>query len=159
MEAGRDGARGSPRQHVAYECAPQRAQIDYLQVTAVLAVASLYVHPRIPFHTPRNLLAPLWTGPEPSPLYPPLVWQYLSRPEFSNDRQRSIREHLVERWRHETGLDHDALLAALLFGGGGDYDVEALRKRAELLAEVAAEVQLASQDLASLAAVLFAEAR
>jgi len=121
-----------------------------------LALASLYAHPRIAFHTPRNLLAPLWTGPEPSPLYPTLVWTYLSRSEFSNDRQRSIREHLVERWRREGGLE-DASLAALLFGSGGDYDVDALRKRAELLDEVAAEVHLASQDLASLAALLFAE--
>jgi hypothetical protein len=125
-------------------------------VTAGLALASLYVHPSVPFQTPRNLLAPLWTGPETTPLYPPLVWTYLSRPEFSNDRRRSIRENLVERWRREAGLDHDASLAALLFGSGGDYDVDALRARAEFLDEVAAEVHLESQDLASLAAVLFA---
>jgi hypothetical protein len=125
-------------------------------VTAGLGLASIYVHPSVPFHTTRNLLAPLWIEPGWSPLYPPLVWAYLSRPEFSNDRRRSIREHLIERWRREAGLDRDASLARLLFGSGGEYDVHALRTRAELLDEAAAEVHLESQDLASLAAVLFA---
>jgi hypothetical protein len=126
-------------------------------VTAGLAVASLYAHPTVPFRTSRNLLAPLWTGPELPQLYPAIVWTYLARPEFSNDHQRSIREHLVDRWRRETGLDRDAALARLLFGSGGDYDVDLLRSRAELLGEVEAEVQLESQDLASFAAAMFAE--
>jgi hypothetical protein len=123
--------------------------------TAGLAFASLYVHPSVSFRTSRNLLAPLWTGLAMPALYSPLVWTYLTRPEFSNDGRRSIREHLVERWRSEIHLDRNASLAALLFGTGGEYDVDALRARAELLEEVAAEVRLESQDLSSLATVLF----
>jgi hypothetical protein len=126
-------------------------------VTAGLAIMSLYVHPTVPLRTPRNLLAPLWKGPEPPQEYPAIVWTYLARREFSNDRQRSIREHLVDRWRRETGLDQAPALARLLFGAGGDYDVDALRARAELLDEVEAEVHLESQALASFAAVMFAE--
>ncbi|MCL2449793.1 MAG: hypothetical protein FWD17_12670 [Polyangiaceae bacterium] len=126
-------------------------------VTAGLALGSLYVHPTVPLQTPRNLLAPLWIGPEPPQVYPTIVWTYLTRPEFSNDRQRSIREHLVDRWRRETGLGEDAGLARLLFGSGGDYDIDALRARVELLGEVEAEVHLESQDLASFAAAMFAE--
>ncbi len=123
-------------------------------VTAGLALGSLWVHPTVPLRTPRNLLAPLWEAADPSGLYPPLVWAYLSHPEFSNDRRQSIRDHLVERWRREGGLDRDTSTARLLFGAGGDYDVDALRTRAQLLDEVLAEVHLESQDLASLAAAL-----
>jgi hypothetical protein len=116
-------------------------------VTAGLALGSFYVHPTLDFRTPRNLLEPLWSGAESSPLYPAFVWAYLTRPEFSNDRQNSIRTHLVDRWRHE--VDLGGALAALLFGSGGAYDVDALRTRAALLDEVAGEVKLENQDLAS----------
>ena len=40
----------------------------------------------------------------------------------------------------------------MLFGGGGSYDVDSLRLRAAILDEVKAEVELARQDLAALAA-------
>jgi hypothetical protein len=124
-------------------------------VTAGLAVGSFYVHPTVDFQTPRNLLEPLWSGPASSRLYPPLVWAYLALPEFSNDRQKSIRAHLVDRWRRE--VDLGGTLAALLFGSGGDYDVDALRTRAALLDEVAGEVNLENQDLASAFALFFGD--
>ena len=124
-------------------------------VTAGLAIGSFFVHPTIAFQTPRNLLEPLWSGPPSTPLYPPLVWAYLALPEFSNDRQKPIRAHLVDRWRRE--VDLRGPLAALLLGSGGAYDVDALRTRAELLDEVAGEVNLENQDLASVGAVLFAQ--
>jgi hypothetical protein len=121
-------------------------------VTAGLALASLDVHPRVRFLHARNLLADLWRGSESSATYPPFVWAYLSRPEFSNDGRRAIREGIVERWRHFEGLGEDPSLLLLLFGAGGDYDAGALRTRAAMLDEVAAEVLLALQDVAALAA-------
>jgi hypothetical protein len=102
----------------------------------------------------RNLLADVWVGPAASTLYPPFVWAYLSLPEFSNDGQHAIRERIVQRWRAFEGLADDPTLAPLIFGSGGRYDADTLRLRAAMLAEVAAEVDLASQDVAALAARL-----
>lgn len=125
--------------------------------TAGLGLASLFVHPRLPFMHSRNLLADVWSGPATTPRYPPLVWAYLSRAEFSNSGQRSIREKMVERWKKDEELESDQALATLLFGGGGEYDADALRTRAAMLDEVKAEVSLANQDIAALAALLAPE--
>lgn len=123
-------------------------------VTAALALASLAVHPTMTFLHERNLLADVWVGPATSTLYPPFVWAYLSQPEFSNDGQHAIRERIVQRWRAFEGLADNPTLAPLIFGAGGRYDADTLRLRAAMLSEVAAEVDLASQDVAALAARL-----
>jgi|HubBroStandDraft_6_1064221.scaffolds.fasta_scaffold126107_2 hypothetical protein len=122
-------------------------------VTASLGLGSLFVHPRVKFEHSRNLLADVWLGPSTSTTYPPLVWAYITRPEFSNSGRVPIRERIVARWRQFRQLD-DPLTAAALFGSGGSYDADALRSRAAMLDEVKAEVDLAHQDLAAFAATL-----
>ena len=122
-------------------------------VTAGLGLASLFVHARTRFDHPRNLLADIWTGPATSLTYPPFVWTYFTRAEFSNAQREAIRARIVARWRRfeEVG---DARTAELLFGTGGSYDADTLRTRAAMLDEVRAEVELTQQDLAELAAAV-----
>jgi hypothetical protein len=67
-------------------------------VTSGLGLGSLFVHPRTNFDHPRNLLADVWRGPSTSPAYPPVVWAYLTRHEFSNSERVTIRENMVARW-------------------------------------------------------------
>jgi hypothetical protein len=122
-------------------------------VTAGLGLGSLLVHPRTEFDHERNLLADVWLGPTASVTYPPVVWAYLSRPEFSNTGREAIRKKIVSRWQQFRQVD-DPSTAATFFGRGGSYDAEALRSRAAMLDEVKAEVELAHQDLATLAATL-----
>jgi hypothetical protein len=122
-------------------------------VTAGLALGSLFVHPRTEFTHARNLLADVWEGPGASAIYPPFVWAYLTRPAFSNSGQAAIREKIVARWKQFRQVE-DPATAATLFGHGGTYDADALRSRAAMLDEVKAEVELAHQDLAALAAAL-----
>ncbi len=123
-------------------------------VTAGLGLGSLYVHPRIDFPHPRNLLSDLWSGPPRSTTYPPLVWAYFTRAQFSNEEKQAIREKIVARWRRFQDLANDPAETALLFGAGGAYDAETLKTRAAMLDEVKAEVDLASQDIAALASEL-----
>jgi hypothetical protein len=123
-------------------------------VTAGLALASLVVHPLVAFAHERNLLVDVWRGPAVSRTYPPLVWAYLSMPEFSNAGRRAIREGIAERWIRSEGLGADPALVALLLGQGGRYDADALRTRAAMLDQIADEVDLANQDVAALAAEL-----
>lgn len=121
--------------------------------TAALGLASLYVHPRATFEHRRNLLADVWLGPATSATFPIVVWTYLTRPAFSNDRREPIRARIVARWKQFQQVE-DPVTAAMLFGSGGRYDVDSLRVRAAMLDEVQAEVELARQDLAVLAATL-----
>jgi hypothetical protein len=119
--------------------------------TATLGLASLFVHARANFEHGRNLLTDVWTGP-PAPItYPPFVWSYLTRPEFSNGQREPIREKIVARWRRFGQVD-DPDAASLLFGKGGSYDADTLRTRAAMLDEVRAEVELSHQDLLAFAA-------
>jgi hypothetical protein len=122
-------------------------------VTAGLGVASLYVHPHASFEHRRNLLADVWLGPTASATFPPIVWTYLTRPAFSNSQRQAIRQRIVTRWKQFQQVE-DPATAAMLFGSGGSYDVDALRCRAAMLDEVKAEVELARQDLSAFAATL-----
>lgn len=121
-------------------------------LTAGLGIASLYVHPTIEFMHPHNVLEDVWRGPAVSTVYPPPVWAYLTRPEFSNDQKQSIRERIIARWRTFETVENDPSIVALLFGAGGTYDAGTLRARAAMLDQVKAEVNLENQDLAALAA-------
>ncbi len=123
-------------------------------LTVGLGLGALYVHPKIDFGHPRNLLADVWNGPAVSKIYPPPVWAYLTRREFANDETRPIRERIVARWRAFETVDDDPGTLALLFGAGGRYDVDTLRTRASMLDQVRAEVDLGNQELALLAAEL-----
>jgi hypothetical protein len=122
-------------------------------VAAGLSFASLYVHAQATYDHQRNLLADVWLGPAVSATYPELVWAYLNRPAFSNTRTQAIRRRIIERWKQFHQVE-DAATAAVLFGSGGAYDVDALRLRGAMLDEVKAEVELTRQDLAALAASL-----
>jgi hypothetical protein len=122
-------------------------------VTAALGLGSFFVHPRTTFGHARNLLADVWLGPDVSTTYPPLVWTYLTRPEFSNSQRTPIRERIVARWKQFEQVE-DPASAAVLFGSGGSYDADTLHARATMLDEVKAEVDLAHQELAALAGIL-----
>jgi hypothetical protein len=131
--------------------APQDAvAIGGAALTVGLGLGSLYVHPKVEFAHPRNLLTDIWNGPAVSTQYPPVLWAYLSRPEFSNHGIRSIRESIVARWRAFETVENDPTVVALLFGGGGKYDAATLRARSAMLGQVRAEVDLANQELALL---------
>jgi hypothetical protein len=137
----------------ASEAAQDSTAIGGGIVTAGLGLASLYVHPRTRFDHERNLLADVWSGPTTSPLFPSVVWAYLTRPAFSNSRREAIRGRIVARWKQFEQVE-DLASAATLFGRGGSYDVDLLRARAAMLDEVRAEVELEKQDLAAFAAAL-----
>ncbi len=115
-------------------------------VAGALGIGALVVHPRLPFSHARNLLADVWNGPKVSALYPPVVWAYLSRPEFSNRGDQPIRAKIAARWRSFAELETDDV--KLLFGSGGQYDEQVLHVRASMLNQVKAEVELLNQELA-----------
>src|SRR5262249_17859771 len=121
-------------------------------VTGGLGVAALVVEPTAHIEHSKNMLADVWNGPAESTAYPSFVWAYLSRPEFSNTQEASIRENIVARWRHLGVLEgRSPREIALFFGAGGDYDADQLRTHAAMLDQVLAEVHLEHQELRGVA--------
>jgi hypothetical protein len=118
-------------------------------LTAGLALLPLFEHPQVELAHERNVLADVRLGPRVSRSFPPVVWAYLTRPTFSNEQARSIRENVVARWK-EHDLRRDGVDLAALFGARGLYDAPALDLRAAMLAQVKAELRLMNQDLATL---------
>jgi hypothetical protein len=123
-------------------------------ITGGLGLGSLWVHPQINYAHPRNLLAEIWAGPPTATLYSPFVWAYLTRPEFSNSQEHSIRDNIKDRWRRYQRIERSAGEKETLLGAGGLYDVSMLHTRSQMLDEVEAEVLLVNQDLESLIAEL-----
>jgi hypothetical protein len=118
-------------------------------LTAGLALVPLFDHPQVELTHERNVLADVWLGPRVSRSFPVVVWAYLTRPQFSNEQERSIRENVVARWK-EHDLQRGTFDRATLFGARGLYDAQALDLRAAMLAQVKAEVRLMNQDLSAL---------
>ncbi|MDB4977073.1 MAG: hypothetical protein JWN48_5414, partial [Myxococcaceae bacterium] len=102
-------------------------------VVAGTSLESLYVRPTVLLRHEQNLLTDIWNGPPQSSRYPPIVWAYLTYPIFSNEGGASTREKLIQRFCAAGGGCADAARRALIFGEGGDFDVETLRMRAALL--------------------------
>jgi hypothetical protein len=98
-------------------------------------------------HT-RNQLRDLWTNPARSAVFAPSVWHFLTH---RREREPTVREQMTSRWLTNGMLGRDdetrAHRIALFFGDGGDYDLDELRARSDMLDELQAEVDLMNQEL------------
>ncbi len=121
-------------------------------VASAFGAAALFDDPQYEFQHRRNLLREIWEGPNQPSLFPVSVWRFLNRPLRDDPAQRSLRETLIARWRHdgrlgEPGSDTEQRRMALFFGRGGSYEIEDLRARAAMMDLIEAEVDLMSHDL------------
>ncbi|HEY8042391.1 MAG TPA: hypothetical protein VIF15_21455 [Polyangiaceae bacterium] len=118
-------------------------------------LATLAVHRSTTYLHRRNVAGQIWYGGA-HPDFPDLVWAYVTRPEFTGSRHRSIREALVKEWMESGRLGDDPAhpspeRVALYFGQGGTYDADGLDDRADMLSEVREAVDLMNHDLQHLA--------
>jgi hypothetical protein len=118
-------------------------------------LASLYVHRTATFIHERNILGQLWFGGA-HPDFPEIVWAYLTRPQFTREGDRTMRDSVVLTWKQSGRLggdpEHPAPdRIALYFGQGGTYDADGLEDRADMLSEVREAVDLMNHDLQHLA--------
>ncbi|MGY2133523.1 hypothetical protein ACW9KT_14940 [Hymenobacter sp. HD11105] len=124
-------------------------------ITAALGVLTLTSNPTVQFMHPRNLLTNIWQETPQSATYPPSVWYVLTEPAFTNQAQSSLAHNARRRWENYGQLERPDSREGreqqeLLFGGGGHYDADALRLRADMLNELQASVRLINQDLRGL---------
>ncbi|GAB2562069.1 hypothetical protein [Spirosoma aerophilum] len=122
---------------------------------AGLGLGILLVKQKVPFQHPRNPLGDLWTGPDTSSIFPPLVWAFLNQPTQPGHPSSSVRRQLLERWNDlgqlgTTPGKEQTRLRALFFGTGGTYTADELQIRANMLDQLESEINLIKQDLATL---------
>lgn len=109
------------------------------------AFAALYGQDTQEFRHERNVLKDISDKPEASSLFPPSVWAFLNEPRQEG---KSLRDRLVERWQPQDGEDKERQEElVLLLSTGGPYTVTNLRRRAALLEELAASIDLMHDDL------------
>ncbi|MBX3248314.1 MAG: hypothetical protein KF901_14130 [Myxococcales bacterium] len=145
-----------------HRAAPVVAIVGGVASAVLGVVAAVRPAPRVSITHQRNLLRALWREEEHA--LPTSVGQLLVTPRVG--AERSAREQIRGRWRElieaQAPAERErAALEALLFGDGGDYDVEQLRLREAMLEELETEVDLMNLDLELLARELLrrAEAR
>lgn len=101
-------------------------------------------------HHERNLLKDIWTGENTAFAHP--VWSFLNTRLMDAPAQRTLREHLIVRWREEgrlgkAGSETEQRRIQLFFGEGGTYDIEELRARAAMLELLETHISLMHQGL------------
>lgn len=106
---------------------------------AILGVMILSNEKKIKFSHKDNILKEFWDNPKTSKFAPSSVWYYLNSP-YSSDKETSIREQTVNSWK--TFSDFNEEEENILFGEGGDYTSDLLKRRAEMLDQAEAQIKM-----------------
>jgi len=101
---------------------------------------------------PQDVLRELWDAPPEPKLYPLPVWRFLNSPQDDQDGAPTKREALIAYWREqgwlgEPGSKSESRRLALFFSGGGEYQLDDLLARAQMLEVVKASVNLLNREL------------
>jgi hypothetical protein len=117
--------------------------------SAGLGLAALFWTAKIRYSHPRNALADVWYEREHSEIFPPPIWFVLKQATLSNDQKHSIIHNIRTRWIDAGYVDASGK-GAPYFGGSGEYALDELRTRANMLNQVQAAVRLIHQNLQEL---------
>ncbi len=108
--------------------------------------------PRAEYGHARNPLRDIWTRPETSIVFAPLVWYYLNQPKSTSNLSQA--DALRNRWELLVSLDAGAKKArshtpgeVAYFGESGTYTAEELTVRAAMLGQMETEIRLMNNDL------------
>lgn len=113
---------------------------------ATLGFLSLGIKRNHIFKHPKNHLQDVWSGPDTTSNFPPVVWYYLNLPFDAGSP--SLRESLKQQWIVLDQLSlEDVGKRAMYFGNGGIYDIEDLDNRSSMLDQLEATVTLMKKDL------------
>lgn len=106
---------------------------------AIFGVMILTNEKKIKFNHPDNILKEFWENPSISKYAPASVWYYLNSPNLSEE-EISKREQTVNGWK--TFSDFNEEEEEILFGNGGDYTSNLLKRRAEMLDQAEAQIKM-----------------
>ncbi len=96
----------------------------------------------------RNLLKEIWNKPEKSADFPSSIWYVLNKEGFSNLKGSTLAESITNRWKSfEIEQSSSEAEIELLFGQGGLYTADLLKKREAMLNQLQSSIRGINQDL------------
>ncbi|MFL5728573.1 MAG: hypothetical protein ACJ75J_03705 [Cytophagaceae bacterium] len=128
----------------------QEASIIGATAGGYLALRQIFVKRTAYFSHPRNHLKEIWLGANPQ-AFPPNVWHFMTK-EFSVDgKTMTGREMLINEFKEIQVLGKDSAdkerRVDLFFGDGGEYSVDMLSDRINMLELLETEINLMKYDL------------
>jgi hypothetical protein len=117
--------------------------------SAGLGLTALFSTAKVRYSHARNALADVWQEREHSEILPPPIWFVLKERSFSNDQKYSISHNIRRRWIDAGYVDASGK-GAPYFGRDGEYALDELRARANMLNQLQAAVRLINQNLQEL---------
>jgi hypothetical protein len=129
----------------------QEASIIGAVAGGYLAMKQLFVRRSAFFAHPRNHLKEIWENPSRPVAFPPNVWHFMTK-EFSVDGKKLTgRDLLLNEFREIRILGEDSTerkkLTKLFFGDGGEYNIDHLSDRINMLELLETEINLMKYDL------------
>ncbi|HXA02049.1 MAG TPA: hypothetical protein VNW99_08675 [Cytophagaceae bacterium] len=129
----------------------QEASILGAVAGGYLALRQIFIRRSAFFAHPRNHLREIWENPSRPIAFPPNVWHFMTK-EFPLDgRNLSRRQLLLNEFREIRILGKDSTdrqeRIKLFFGDGGEYNVEHLSNRINMLELLETEINLMKYDL------------
>lgn len=124
-------------------------------LSAYWAIRTFAVKASISFNHRKNQLRDIWTNPEISDIFPPMVWQFIRRELDESEETPVVREIIIERWQElgllgEKGSKVWEKRTGLFFGSGGLYSLEEAELRISLLDLLETEINIMKQELKQL---------
>jgi hypothetical protein len=119
-------------------------------VTALLGLRTLFVRKEIEFSHKRNVLSDIWFKREVTSTYPASIWYVLTEKSFTDEQKYSINYYIQQRWQSQIesyGASKRNKLERLFFGEGGNYGIQELRIRENMLSLMEVGVSLTNHDL------------
>jgi len=96
----------------------------------------------------RKLLRDIWHEKLESPNFPPFIWYMYTEKRFSNKEDRSIIQHMKERWLHyQFDDDKNAADHSVIFNDGGFYRYNDLQNRAAMLNQMQSATRTINQTI------------
>ncbi|UOE38787.1 hypothetical protein [Chryseobacterium oryzae] len=103
---------------------------------------------KVEFIHQRNLLRDIWHEKLDSPNFPPFIWYMYTEKRFSNKEDRSIIQHMKERWLHyQFDDDKNAADHSVIFNDGGFYRYNDLQNRAAMLNQMQSATRTINQTI------------
>jgi hypothetical protein len=129
----------------------QEAAIVGAVAGGYFAMKQIFIKKSAFFAHPRNHLRDIWDNPARSVTFPPNVWHFMTK-EFSLDgKTQTGRQLLINEFDEIGVLGEDSTewkkRTLLFFGNGGEYNVELLSDRINMLELLESETNLMKYDL------------
>jgi hypothetical protein len=129
----------------------QEASIIGAVAGGYLALRQIFIRRSAFFAHPRNHLREIWESPAKPAVFPPNVWHFMTKEFPLNEKMITGRDLLLKEFKEIRILGEEPAerekRTKLFFGDGGEYDIDHLSDRINMLELLVTEINLMKYDL------------